>query len=270
MMPSRLTRPTVGLSPTRPQIDAGRDDRAVGLGADAERREARPRPPRPSPSSSRWRCGRARRGCASGRRARSSRSSSASSGCSPTRSGWSCRGSRRRRRAGACTRCASRGARTPSSASEPAVVLMRSPVAMLSLSSTGMPCSGPRGCRRARSASSAAAIASASGFSSITLCSVGPAVDRGDAREAVAHQALRRDPAVGHRLRQRRGARLLRGERRRRASGCGHEWTLESQQRCRGQEERASLHGVAWNGRCDVDSGGTDVAPFVARAVVRA
>ena len=39
---------------------------------------------------------------------------------------------------------ASRGACDPSSASEPAVVFMRSPVSMLSLIRSGMPCSGPR------------------------------------------------------------------------------------------------------------------------------
>jgi len=72
------------------------------------------------------------------------------------------------------TRCASRVARTPSSASEPALVAMRSPVAMLSFSSTGTPCSGPRAPRVRRSLSSAAAIASASGFSSITARIAGP------------------------------------------------------------------------------------------------
>ena len=40
---------------------------------------------------------------------------------------------------------ASRGAIDPSSASEPAVVVLRSPVSTLSLIRTGMPCSGPRG-----------------------------------------------------------------------------------------------------------------------------
>ena len=71
-----------------------------------------------------------------------------------------------RRRA---TRKASRVACTPSSASEPAVVLIRSPVARLSLMTSAVPCSPAR-----RSASSAAAIARASGFSSIRLLSRGP------------------------------------------------------------------------------------------------
>ena len=39
---------------------------------------------------------------------------------------------------------ASRAAVEPCSASDPAVVIMRSPVSMLSLMSTGIPCSGPR------------------------------------------------------------------------------------------------------------------------------
>src|SRR3954468_7137212 len=38
---------------------------------------------------------------------------------------------------------ASRGAGAPASANDPAVVSMRSPVAMLSLITTGIPCSGP-------------------------------------------------------------------------------------------------------------------------------
>src|SRR5262249_53879552 len=60
-----------------------------------------------------------------------------------------------RRRA---TRNASACAFAPSSASDPAVVCMRSDVAMLSLINTGMPCSGPRGPLLLRSASSPSAI----------------------------------------------------------------------------------------------------------------
>src|SRR5438128_4029200 len=44
-----------------------------------------------------------------------------------------------------CTRKASTRAGSPSSASDPAVVCMRSAVSMLSLIRTGIPCSGPRG-----------------------------------------------------------------------------------------------------------------------------
>src|SRR5207244_12923453 len=46
-----------------------------------------------------------------------------------------------------CTMNASFGGDHPASASEPAVVIIRSAVAMLSLSRIGMPCSGPRGPR---------------------------------------------------------------------------------------------------------------------------
>ena len=108
------------------------------------RKDWRPRP-RPIRNSSRRDCGRARRDCASGRRGRSSRWWNGSSGSWPTRSGWFCPGSRRPPRAAAAPRRRPRGAIEPSSASEPAVVIMRSAVSMLSLIRTGMPCSGPRG-----------------------------------------------------------------------------------------------------------------------------
>ncbi len=62
----------------------------------------------------------------------------------------------------------------PSSANDPAVVVIRSCVSMLSLSATGIPCSGPRTFPAARSASSASAIASASGFVSMIERSSGP------------------------------------------------------------------------------------------------
>src|SRR5471032_1359008 len=53
---------------------------------------------------------------------------------------------------------------------------MRSPVAMLSLSSTGMPCSGPRTRFRPRSRSISSAIFSASGLISMMAFSRGPAL----------------------------------------------------------------------------------------------
>ena len=67
----------------------------------------------------------------------------------------------------------SRGAIEPSSASEPAVVIMRSCVSILSLMSTGIPCKGPRGPLAFRSRSSSRAIATASGFTSSTARSLG-------------------------------------------------------------------------------------------------
>ena len=69
---------------------------------------------------------------------------------------------------------ASRGDATPASAREPAEVFMRSPVAMLSLMTTGMPWSGPRTRPALRSVSICVAIASASGFTSMMLRNCGP------------------------------------------------------------------------------------------------
>ena len=65
-------------------------------------------------------------------------------------------------------------ARFSASTSEPALVLIRSPVSMLSLSRIGMPCNGPKTLPDARSASAASASASASGLISITLFTRGP------------------------------------------------------------------------------------------------
>ena len=108
----------------------------------------------------------------------------------------------------------SRGALAPTRASEPAVVSMRSAVAMLSLISTGMPCSGPRGPLALRSASSASAIATASGLTSMTERSVGPAVDRLDAREVRLGQRAGGVRAGAHRRLELGDRRLLELERR--------------------------------------------------------
>ena len=62
----------------------------------------------------------------------------------------------------------------PLSASEPAVVVIRSAVSMLSFSKIGTPCIGPRGPCAWRSRSSASAMASASGFVSSTARNAGP------------------------------------------------------------------------------------------------
>ena len=69
---------------------------------------------------------------------------------------------------------ASFGAMEPAKANDPAVVCMRSPVSMLSLMSTGTPWSGPRGPCVRRSSSSARAMATASGLTSMTELSRGP------------------------------------------------------------------------------------------------
>src|SRR5229473_4850655 len=68
----------------------------------------------------------------------------------------------------------SRNAGMPTSANEPALVCILSPVSMLSLSRTGMPCKGPSTMPRLRNASALRAIASASGLSSITAFTPGP------------------------------------------------------------------------------------------------
>jgi hypothetical protein len=65
-------------------------------------------------------------------------------------------------------------ARTPFSASDPAVVAIRSPVAMLSFTRIGIPCSGPRTLPARRSLSRASAMASASGFTTMTELTFGP------------------------------------------------------------------------------------------------
>ena len=93
----------------------------------------------------------------------------------------------------------SRAGMEPSSAREPAVVVMRSCVSTLSFSSTGTPCSGPRAPFVFRSASSASAMASASGFVSRTLRSVGPLRSRRSMRSRQActsDRAVRRPSAI--------------------------------------------------------------------------
>ena len=72
------------------------------------------------------------------------------------------------------TRNASCSGRAPTNASDPAVVAMRSAVSMLSLMTTGIPCSGPRKPLVLRSLSKAPAPSSASGLISRMLFSAGP------------------------------------------------------------------------------------------------
>src|SRR6266403_1154218 len=68
----------------------------------------------------------------------------------------------------------SRNAGMPTSANDPALVCILSPVSMLSLSRTGMPCKGPFTMPCLRNASALRAITSASGLSSITALTPGP------------------------------------------------------------------------------------------------
>ena len=74
------------------------------------------------------------------------------------------------------------GGLAPTSASEPAVVIILSLVSMLSLIRIGIPCSGPRTLPPCRSLSIASAIASASGFNSITALTAGPCLSRASIR----------------------------------------------------------------------------------------
>src|SRR6266581_1643996 len=170
MIPARLTRPTVGFMPTMPQVFAGlmidpsvsvptataqrlalTDTADPELEPDGVRsstygfRHWRPRPLQPLDE-------RLDRKLAHSERFALARITAPEA----------------RKRS---TMDASRAAKLPSSASEPAVVCILSCVSMLSLTMTGMPWSGPRTLPRCRSASSASAIASASGFVSSTACS---------------------------------------------------------------------------------------------------
>src|SRR5215469_8969160 len=86
---------------------------------------------------------------------------------------------------------ASLGTDIPTIASDPAVDCCLSSTAMLSLRSTGIPCSGPRGPLAFRSASSASAIASASGLVSITARSIGPFVFTASIRARYASASAR-------------------------------------------------------------------------------
>ncbi len=144
MMPLRLTSPTVGLIPTSADTRRGADDRAVGLGADGHGAQAR-------------RGGRARAAARSAgvaiERIRVARQPATPAPAAGGVLGAEVRPlaqvrlaeqhgaglAQARDDAGVAQRDARRRR-----ASEPAVVFMRSAVSMLSLISTGMPCSGPR------------------------------------------------------------------------------------------------------------------------------
>ena len=71
-----------------------------------------------------------------------------------------------------CATIESFGGLDPTSASDPAVVIMRSTVAMLSLINTGIPCRGPLGPFVLRSRSRSSAMETASGFISIIAFTV--------------------------------------------------------------------------------------------------
>ena len=71
-----------------------------------------------------------------------------------------------------CATIESFGGLEPTSASDPAVVIMRSAVAMLSLIRMGMPCNGPLGPLPLRSRSRSSAMEAASGFISMMAFTV--------------------------------------------------------------------------------------------------
>ena len=89
-------------------------------------------------------------------------------------------------------------ARASAIASEPADVRMVSPVAMLSLTTTGIPWSGPRTRPALRSASIRSAMLRASGFSSMMLRSAGPVRSTAAIRARYCSTSARDDvaPAV--------------------------------------------------------------------------
>ena len=216
MIPDRLTRPTVGLMPTSPTRT--KDRRST------RRSRCRRRSPRGSRQS--------RRPCPSSIRRDCDRARTDSSSCPPRalhplvdlvdrKFAHSLRlvfpritapAARRR-----STTNASRAAIDPSSASDPAVVIIRSAVSMLSLIRMGMPCSGPRGPLALRSASSASAIAPASGLTLDDRAQRRPrAIDRSDPRQIQIDQPPRCVAAALHPLLKLLDGDLVELERRRR------------------------------------------------------
>ena len=167
MMPARLTSPSVGLMPTRPHVVDGRHDRAVGLGADRGGAQAgRGRGARAGARAARVAVERIRVAALPAAPAPAARRVRRAE-VGPLAHVRLAEQDRARRRAAAGDGRVRAGIE-PTSASEPAVVCIRSAVSMLSFSRIGMPCSGPRRsppCARRRGS---AAIASASGLISST------------------------------------------------------------------------------------------------------
>ena len=186
------------LDPDHAVLTGRADDGAVGLGADRHRGEVRRDGHGRAGATSRTGCGRARTGCSSGRRPRSTRSTRRWSGSWPTRTGSPCRAPPRRPRAARCTRNASRAgvesdrART----SRPWCAPGRR-VSTLSLSRIGIPSSGERAPECRRCLSLADAIRSASGL----VCDHGVQlrVERGDPAQVEGGQLDRGQLVPVHR-----------------------------------------------------------------------
>ena len=172
MIPRRLTNPTVGLIPTTIRSRRAHD-RSVRLRADASGGEG-------SRLSRRWCRARSARVSIEGMRV-------AHLTAPPAPAARRLRGSKvgplaqirlammTTPAARSClTTNASRAAMDPSSAREPAVVVIRSAVSICPLMTIGIPCRGPREPFDFRSASSASAIASASGLVSLIERNAGP------------------------------------------------------------------------------------------------
>jgi hypothetical protein len=172
MTPERLTRPTVGLIPTRPLIEDGQMiEPSVSVPMATAHRFAESATPEPELEPQGLRSAaygfthwppralhplleRVERKFAHSERFALPRITAPASRNCPTT-------------------VASRAGATSPSANDPAVVLIRSAVSMLSFTRTGIPWSGPRTRPERRSASSPSAISSASGFVCRTERSLG-------------------------------------------------------------------------------------------------
>ena len=173
MMPERLRSPTVGFKPTMPHDDAGETmDPSVSEPMATVHKSAATAAPEPELEPE------ALRSSMCGLRVSPPRPLQPEMERSPRKLAHSLRLVLPRTTAPAArsrvTMNASLGAEEPAKANEPAVVCMRSPVSMLSLMSTGTPWRGLRGPFVRRSSSSARAMATASGFNSMTELRRGP------------------------------------------------------------------------------------------------
>lgn len=173
MIPLRLTRPTVGFSPTSPFDDDGQTtEPSVSVPTPTAAKFAATAAPVPvlEPHALRF--------SAYGLRVSPPRPLQPLLECVDRKFAHSLRFVLPRITAPASrsrfTTCASRNAIDSASASEPAVVRIRSAVSMLSLITIGIPCIGPRVRPALRSRSSISAVASASGFNSIIALIAGP------------------------------------------------------------------------------------------------
>src|SRR5262249_60654988 len=167
MIPVRLTSPSVGLMPTRPQLFDGETiEPSVSVPTATAQRFAAAAVPEPELDPD------ALRSSAYGLRHCPPRPLQPEEACVDRKFAHSERLALPSRTAPASrsrlTRKASAEGTEPSSARDPAVVVVLSEVPMLSLSKTGIPCRGPRTFPALRSASRLSAIETASGFTSST------------------------------------------------------------------------------------------------------